>query len=170
MTVPKILTFGEAIADSEQYSKRHLILGNGFSIGCRPDIFHYASLFDRTDFTNDPELRQLFEALKTHDFEIAIKGLENCAKIAPIYLSDRDDITKKILAHAQELKSLLVETIANNHPAKPGDISDEMYWACRKFLRHFLSEGKSGQVYTLNYDLLLYWALMHDDGPLEDEM
>ena len=44
--MPDIITFVDAVADSEQYKKRHLILGNGFSISCRKNIFHYASLFE----------------------------------------------------------------------------------------------------------------------------
>ena len=43
--MPDIITFADAIADSERFKKRHLILGNGFSIGCRANIFNYASLF-----------------------------------------------------------------------------------------------------------------------------
>lgn len=42
--MPQILSFQQAIADSEQPGKSHLILGNGFSIACKPDIFHYGSL------------------------------------------------------------------------------------------------------------------------------
>ena len=39
-----VISFQDAISDSNNYSKRHLLLGNGFSIACRADIFHYESL------------------------------------------------------------------------------------------------------------------------------
>lgn len=52
--MPELLSFDDAIADSEQFSKRHLILGNGFSIGCRAEIFHYESLFGEADFSAMP--------------------------------------------------------------------------------------------------------------------
>ena len=64
-----LMTFAEAIEDSEQYSKRHLLLGNGFSIACRADIFHYGSLFAQADFTQVPEVEAVFAALGTQDFE-----------------------------------------------------------------------------------------------------
>jgi len=48
----KILTFKEALNDSAKHSNRHLLLGNGFSIACKPDIFQYGKLFERADFTS----------------------------------------------------------------------------------------------------------------------
>ena len=71
-----LMTFAEAIADSNQFSKRHLLLGNGFSIACRADIFHYGSLFAQADFSQVPEVVAVFEALGTQDFEAAIRALE----------------------------------------------------------------------------------------------
>ena len=82
-----LMTFGEAVADSERFTKRHLILGNGYSIACCPDIFHYGSLFGQADFSKVPEVVAVFEALDTQDFEVAIRALENAAKILPAYVS-----------------------------------------------------------------------------------
>jgi len=159
-----LLTFEEAIADSATFSKRHLLLGNGFSIACRKDIFHYGSLFAQADFSACPEVKAVFEALDTQDFEAAIRALENAARILPAYLPDGAGAIAKMQEHAVTLKEILIQTIAGNHPAIPPEIADAEFWACRAFLDHFL--GRDGQVFTLNYDLLLYWALMHDDDPL----
>ncbi|ALR20408.1 DUF4917 family protein [Sphingobium baderi] len=74
-----LLTFEQAIADSEQFSKRHLLLGNGFSIACRGDIFHYGSLYDQADFSGAPEVEAVFAALGTKDFEAVIRTLESAA-------------------------------------------------------------------------------------------
>lgn len=167
--MPNIISFEEAIADSSQFSKRHLLLGNGFSIDCRSDIFHYASLFGEADFDGMSEARRVFDALKTQDFELAIKSLENGSKILPVYLPDARESSSLMLTHAEQLKDLLVTTIAGNHPETPAAIPDEKFWACRKFLSYFLGDSNNGgQVYTLNYDLLLYWTLMHDDMPFDD--
>ncbi|MBX3630763.1 MAG: DUF4917 family protein [Nitrosomonas sp.] len=169
--MPEIMSFGEAIADSNSngFSKRHLLLGNGFSIGCRADIFHYASLFGEADFDGMSEARRVFDALKTQDFELSIKSMENGAKILPVYLPEAKATASLMLLHAQQLKDLLVTTIAGNHPENPLAIPDEKFWACRKFLSYFLGDSNNGgQVYTLNYDLLLYWTLMHDDMPFDD--
>ncbi len=158
-----LMTFDQAIADSAPFSKRHLLLGNGFSIACRADIFHYGSLFDQADFSACPEAKTVFELLNTQDFEAAIRALENAATILPAYVPDGGAAIAKMHAHAAALKEILIQTIAGNHPAVPPEIADAKFWACRGFLAHFLTAG--GQVFTLNYDLLLYWTLMHDDNP-----
>ncbi|MGM5034061.1 DUF4917 family protein [Tardiphaga sp. 803_E3_N1_3] len=164
----KILTFDEAIADSASCAKRHLLLGNGFSIGCRADIFHYASLYAEADFSKIPEAKAVFEALDTKDFEVAIKALESSSKLLPIYAPIDATTVKKMRAHANALKDVLVTTIAGNHPDLPSSIAEEKFWACRKFLNNFLGPENDGQVYTLNYDLLLYWTLMHEDMPFDE--
>lgn len=160
-----LMTFDEAITDSEQFAKRHLLLGNGFSIACRADIFHYGSLYAQADFSNVPEVQAVFQALGTQDFEAAIRALENAARILPAYVPHGAAAIAKMQEHAAALKEILVQTIASNHPNIPPDIADGKFWACRRFLANFLAGAKAGCVFTLNYDLLLYWTLMHDDMP-----
>lgn len=157
------MTFEEAIRDSDAFSRRHVLLGNGFSIACRGDVFHYDSLFDRADFSPCPEAAKVFDALGTHDFEYAIRALENAAKISPIYTDYGAAAPEVMREHAAALKEVLLQTIAGQHPDLPNEIPDQQYHACRAFLARFLGTG--GQVFTLNYDLLLYWALMHTDVP-----
>jgi hypothetical protein len=166
--VVKLIRFDDALKDSTQFSKRHLLMGNGFSIACCPEIFHYGSLFSKADFSANPKLVQVFEALNTQDFEIAIRTLESGAKLLPIYAASSAVAAAEMLTDAAALKEILLTTIAHNHPDVPGDIPDEKFWACRKFLAHFLGAPNDGQVYTLNYDLLLYWTLMHEDMPFDD--
>jgi hypothetical protein len=162
----QLLSFNEAIDESNAFSKKHLILGNGFSIACRPDIFHYGSLFARADFSNYPNLPGVFATLDTQDFEVAIRSLENGARLAPIYVSDAG-VAPSMKSDAASLKEILLTTIAGNHPHIPAEIADDKFWACRRFLSHFLGGQAGGQVFTLNYDLLLYWTLMHGDHPDE---
>ena len=158
-------TFADAIAESEDFSKRHLLLGNGFSIACLPGIFHYGSLFAQADFAAVPEVAAVFAALGTQDFEAVIRSLEDAARILPAYAGAGHAAADLMLAHAAALKEILVQTIAGNHPHVPAEIADERFWACRRFLSHFLAGPKAGCVFTLNYDLLLYWTLMHEDPP-----
>ena len=166
--MPEVMTFNEAIQDSSDCRKRNLLLGNGFSIACEPDIFHYDSLFGQADFSGLPEARQAFYALGTQDFEVIIRALEQGSHLVPIYTTEATDAAELMAEHAALLKELLISTVAHNHPENPGQISDDKFWACREFLKHFLSGPNQGRVYTLNYDLLLYWALMHDDNPFEN--
>jgi len=101
--------------------------------------------------------------LGTQDFEVVIEALETSAKLSPLYETSGKN-AGLMLQHAAALKEILVQTIASNHPATPADIPDEKFWACRKFLANFIG-GAGGQIFSLNYDLLLYWALMHEDMP-----
>lgn len=103
-----LLSFAEAIEDSDDFSKRHLLLGNGFSIACLPDIFHYGSLFSQADFSAVPEVVAVFEALGTQDFEAAIHALENAARVLPAYADPGGSAAAKMLDHAAALKEILV--------------------------------------------------------------
>jgi len=51
-----LLTFQQALDKAAGYSKRHLLLGNGFSIALKPDIFSYGSLYENADFSAAPRL------------------------------------------------------------------------------------------------------------------
>jgi hypothetical protein len=50
-----------------------------------------------------------------------------------------------------------VSAIARRHPDRPHNISAKQYAACRVFLSRF------DHIFTLNYDVLLYWTLMQDE-------
>ncbi len=165
-----IVSFADALADSRQFSKRHLLIGNGFSIACCPDIFHYGSLFKAADFSRYPELVEVFKVLGTQDFELAIKNLESGALLLAIYAPGHVDVPAKMKADAAALKEILLTTIAHNHPNIPAEVPNEKFWACRRFLSMFLGKPNDGQVFTLNYDLLLYWTLMHEDMPFGDSL
>jgi hypothetical protein len=156
-------TFAQAIEDSQQFAKRNLLLGNGFSIACAADIFTYQSLYGTADFSAIPEAKLAFEALDTQDFESVIHALEHSAKLLPLYAKDYAAAAEKMLEHAAALKDLLISTIAGNHPGLPAEIPDEKFAACRRFLNNFVGLDNDGRIYTLNYDLLLYWTLMHED-------
>lgn len=150
-----ILTFAEALRDAQQYNRRHTLLGNGFSIACRPNIFAYGRLFEQADFSKiSPTARHAFDALGTQDFEKVIKALRDASKIVASY-SGPPALAQSLEQDANGLRELLVQTIAASHPAWPGDLIEAEYQACRQFLANFHT------VYTLNYDLLLYWTQMH---------
>lgn len=169
--MPQVISFQQAIADSDQLGKRHLLLGNGFSIACKPDIFHYGSLFEQADFSTMPEVKAVFDSLKTQDFEIAIRALQNGSALLPIYAPEAEEKATLMQQHAEALKETLISTIAGNHPEGPYDLDEAKIWACRAFLSHFINadNSKTGYVFTLNYDLLLYWVLMNEGNPFEDE-
>ena len=153
-----VQTFAEAINASAGYSKRHLLLGNGFSIACRPGIFRYDKLFEQANFSALPDsAKSSFSALHTTDFERVIKVLRDSTAIAALYGVTNAQVDA-LRSDADALKELLVQTIAQSHPALPGDITDDEYVACQRFLANF------NTTYTFNYDLLLYWTHMHREN------
>jgi hypothetical protein len=159
-----LISFQDAIQQTEG-KKRHLILGNGFSIACRPNIFRYDTLFNQADFSESAQAKELFDILDTRDFEEVINTLEKSAQIIPAYDNSLQELVSSLTVDANTIKHLLVDTVANSHPARPNDISDKEFWSCRKFLSHFLDKDACERcsVYSLNYDLLLYWTLMHKE-------
>lgn len=138
-------------------SKRHLLLGNGFSISLKPDIFSYGALFDSADFSSKPHIKGLFKNLKTQDFEIVIKHLQDAATVLDAYGRSDPALARDFREDAAAIKDALVKAIAKRHPDRPFDIKPEQYIASRKFLSRF------DHIFTLNYDVLLYWTMMQSD-------
>ena len=154
-----ILSFEDSLAKAG--NKRHLMLGNGFSVAIRPDIFRYGSLFEKADFSDFPEVKQTFDAIGSEDFEEAVQALERAALVLAAFTEDAPPISKRMCECAAKIKDVLVQTIAGQHPERPGDITDQQYDACINFLRNFRNGTSDGRIFTLNYDILLYWTLMH---------
>jgi len=164
--VPDVLSFGAALQGAQQLRHRHLLLGNGFSIACRADVFQYGRLFERAEFHRlSPGARRAFETFRTQDFERIIKALRDTRAVLTGYESADDSLMNLIRSDADGLREVLVQTIAASHPARPSDISDPEYESCRRFLAPF------ERIYTLNYDLLMYWAQMHEPSevPLQHD-
>ena len=155
MLLPPILSYDDVLAEAGE--ARHLLLGNGFSIACRPDLFHYDKLFDRADFLNLERARRAFDLLSTTNFEAVIRALRSFAALSELYAPDDSTMKEKAERDAAALREVLVRAVADCHPDRPGNIKPEEYLNCRKFLRGYKS------INTLNYDLLLYWALMQNE-------
>lgn len=153
--MPSILTFDQALADAG--GKRHLLLGNGFSIAWKSDVFHYGAIYGQADFSSLPYAEQLFGASGTRDFEVVIRNLKHAAKTVLIYPGEHTALSDEMLRDAELLKNILVTAIATSHPGHPDEVLTAEYQSSRRFLANF------ERIYSLNYDLLLYWALMHND-------
>ncbi|MEP7351092.1 MAG: DUF4917 family protein [Sphingorhabdus sp.] len=164
-----VISFQEALHKTEGL-KRHLLLGNGFSIALFPNRFRYGSLlqqaFDDGLFENYPELFEAFNILETTDFEIVLEALIRMTKLLHLYVGDPDP-KQKMLDHVERLKEALVTAIAGSHPARLSEISEEQFESCRNFLHNFSGKDlpRVGNIYTLNYDLLLYWTILHNPEP-----
>lgn len=152
----ELLTFDQAVKQSEG-GKRHLLLGNGFSRACRDDLFAYDALFAQAQANLSDSATRAFEALNTTDFETVMRALKQAVDLVQVYAPRSPKLAKRLAADAAKLREVLAQAIASSHPDRPNDILPKEFSACRAFLSHF------DNIYTLNYDLLLYWALMQSD-------
>ncbi|WP_029585307.1 DUF4917 family protein [Bradyrhizobium sp. URHD0069] len=152
-----IIPFEQAMHAVRDLRKKHLLLGNGFSIALKPNIFTYGSLYENADFSKVPHVTKLFDALKTQDFEVVIKHLQDAATVVEVYRPSATTLARSLRNDAAAIKDALVTAIAKRHPDRPYDVKPEEYAACRTFLSRF------EHIFTLNYDVLLYWALMQSE-------
>lgn len=156
-----LLSFEDALkAAAKIHNNRHLLLGNGFSIACRPGCFTYGRLLDEADLSKlSVDGLALFASEGTTDFEEIINSLRVAGRIATFYESSDPDLAVRLAADADLVKAALADTLARNHPNNVGDIELGEYEQARQFLASF------GHIFTFSYDLLLYWALMQEMDP-----
>ncbi|MGL1921234.1 MAG: DUF4917 family protein [Hyphomicrobiales bacterium] len=148
----EIKTFNQCLELCVQGKKKHLMLGNGFSMDLFPDIFNYRTLAENIE---SEHIKQLFEKIETNDFEFIMRRLFEAGEIVEHY-PNSDDISEALHEDLEELKNTLIQVISSSHPSSPNEITEEQYECCRQFLSNF-----DGKKYTFNYDLLLYWVYMH---------
>lgn len=134
----------------------HLLLGNGFSIACDP-IFSYNSLYDiaKKDGLSKQTVK-VFENIGTNNFEGVLRLLDNALWISKIYYQLGDE-GSAISSDIEIIKQTLIKTIAYSHLEHSGKVSDEAKSNVLKFINPFHN------VFTTNYDLLLYWVNMYSN-------
>ncbi|MCL2595745.1 MAG: DUF4917 family protein, partial [Promicromonosporaceae bacterium] len=165
----EIFPFQDALADAQRRSpgaKPSVLLGNGFSIDYDRGRFAYKSLSEKAELT---ELSQdksfLFDLLETDDFESAIEKLQKAAELVKAYGDSKKPAKKlhaKLRKDARTLRRGLTDALVALHPSSAYSLSGEEVQSAQRFLANF------NHVYTLNYDLLLYWVALqatHLDTP-----
>jgi hypothetical protein len=150
------VNFDEAL-DLSSSGKRRILLGNGFRISLNSQIFSYGSLYGNADFSESPNVQGVFNTLGTYDFELVIRFLADMANTLRIYDPANSGLIDELERDSEIVKDALASAIARGHPSYPFDIKDEQYLSCREFLRNF------SNIFTLNYDVLLYWTMMKND-------
>jgi len=154
-----MISFNDAMATVEEGDKPSILLGNGFSRAWRNDIFNYANLLDVADFKDrETEIRNLFSLLDTYDFEAVMRSLVAAKTVLDAYGGNRD-LVEQIERDQQFLKDALIIAISKTHPDRPTEVSQAQFTAARTFLSRY------DQIFTVNYDLLFYWARNMDDLP-----
>ena len=157
----ELLSYAEAIDKAKggvgnKIPKLSILLGNGFSRAYRDDIFSYDALLKRATFRRYGRfIRRVFSSLSTSDFERVIRLFVEMRVVLEGVNPKPRRIIDLLFKVEQVLKNALADTLAASHPDGPFVITDEEYATVHEFLGHF------EDIYTLNYDLLLYWSLMH---------
>ena len=144
-----IYEFNELVTDQE-LGNATLILGNGASMAVSSS-FSYTNLFGKA--CNDSILNQtsknLFETLQTTDFELVMNKLRQAYIINEVLQLDTDNVA---LHTYDNIRQSLIKTKKEIHV----QYADAIFQIdnIRKFLEKFKT------VISLNYDLLIYWAIM----------
>lgn len=145
--MPEIISFDEAIERTG--GDRTLLIGNGFSA----EYFNYATLLAASGLPEDDPVRGLFAALRTNDFEAVVAALETAVMVERAY--DEKTRAECLDADAQRVREALVTAINATHPAHRDGLGDR-FASSAAFLAHF------DRVFSLNYDLLLYWVNLEE--------
>lgn len=133
-----------------------VLLGNGFSIAC-DRCFDYASLYDRAVENGlNERAQELFDRLGTNNFEGAMRLLDQCLWVNELYGCSSHQ-SETLLAANESIKGALINALSASHLEDQSLIRDGGVSAANAFLSRF------DKVFTTNYDLLSYWALMDSE-------
>jgi hypothetical protein len=153
LSMSDLASFEDAIKATAKEA-RSVLLGNGFSIAQAGGQFAYATLLEKSGLAEDSPVRNVFNILKTYDFEKVMKALQDAAQIELAYKDH--DRSKKFGQDAGAVREALIHAVRGVHPGIQFDIPKVQRDACAVFLKYFHS------IFSLNYDLLLYWVILHD--------
>lgn len=152
--MPDVIQFAEAIKHTNG-EDRTLLVGNGFSA----QYFNYANLLEKSGLEPESPIRNLFKKLGTVDFEAVVRALESAALVELAY--DHAKHAEELERDAQAVREALVQAVKTTHPEHREEL-EKSYENASRFIDGF------GSVFSLNYDLLLYWVLLehgnHKDG------
>jgi hypothetical protein len=147
-----MISFNEAMATVEDGDKPSILFGNGFSRAWRNEVFNYANLLNVAKFTDrETEIRKLFTLSGTYDFEAVMRSLVAAKAVLEAY-GDNEALVEMIERDQQLLKDALITAISITHPERPTEVTNDQFISVRRFLSRY------DQIFTVNYDLLFYWA------------
>lgn len=152
------MSFEDALREDAGAGIRSLLLGNGFSRAYSDD-FAYGRLRDVAEMPGlsvAPD--RLFTEIGSDDFETVMERLRSTAGLVDLYTPRSTRLIGRLRTDADVVRRGLVDAISRVHPASAAEVADEEYAHAAAFLGHF------ARVFTVNYDLLLYWAVLHADS------
>jgi len=143
-------------SDVEHQFGDTIVLGNGASIAI-DQRFSYRDIFDmagRHGFISEDENR-IFQEYQTTSFERVLEALRHAERVSSALMFDESSL-EVIRERTKKVKQALRDTVAEIH-AERKDVS-KYFPRIADFLTHF------GRVFSLNYDLIVYWSLLWAHG------
>ena len=137
-------------SDISSHFKKTIVLGNGASIAV-DNCFAYRSLFDEAISTVllSSNAGKLFNQFKTKDFELILRMIRNAHHVNDAFGIEDDPVTQAY----DEIRESLIKTVQRVHV--PYTEALRHIPSIAQFLKQF------DTVINLNYDLLVYWAMLH---------
>ncbi len=159
----EIMNYSDVVSKIKKENRVfNLLMGNGFSVAYDPSIFSYNALYKFVVDNDSDGVSELFDIFKTTNFELIMQQLDITKKIAAKFGASKEVIAK--IGHAEDLlKNNLVQAIKDLHPEHVFKIAEEKSLGCADFFKLFLD--KNGEIFTSNYDVLMYWVLMRNGIP-----
>lgn len=137
-----------------------LLMGNGASIAVWKN-FAYDSLFDLSQTTRSNPMSRtelaVFSAMETSNFEPVLSALKSAMRVNAALTVSSSSPRNRYFA----IKEALIHAIRSVHIPWQKVESDTLAHLNTE-LQHYVS------VYSSNYDLLTYWAVMHAPQPFDD--
>jgi hypothetical protein len=157
----------------EKKGAKSVILGNGFGISydraTGNNSFNWDTLLDLCDIEEGSQIHQLLS--ENHfDFELVHQKMNNAIDVIKMY-SEKTKLVEKLEEQIQLLREQLIIAVSRSHPssftAECGSVEykkrQKRVGTCRKFLSNF------DTVFSLNYDLLLYWVRCFENNFLGND-
>jgi hypothetical protein len=131
--------------------KPAILLGNGFSRGFNEGMFSYSSLLATAEFTE--RIQRVFKLLDTSDFEAVMAQLETTASLLDAY-QHGPSVEEALSVDVGRIRAGLIEAVGKHNPPDRYAVTEQQYDNAGAFLAKFR------EIYTVNYDTLLYWVHM----------
>lgn len=146
--------FADVIKEAaDQYDEVAVLLGNGFSIDYDAGRFKYQSLVEKADLAGlAVERADLFHAIDSQDFEKLIDYLSTAAEFVDLYGGGAQHASA-LRSDADVVRRGLADALASSLPNNTNEMEEACVRRARQFLSYF------SQIFTLNYDTLLYWLV-----------
>ncbi|MDU3694795.1 MAG: DUF4917 family protein [Veillonella parvula] len=158
--------YSELIA-SIKLSKSALILGNGSSISISAN-FSYPNLYTKASVDNDFPTT-IFDKLNTSNFESVIYQLDIAQMINEAITESSPPIIElnQIISNTStKIRQALIQTIRSIHPEY--SYLDFTTLSNDKLIKLFRFLTQFKYIINLNYDLLVYYILLHDTNKFID--